>query len=193
MTVACYNAEFSNDVFVKRISDFYAAQQRINICNVRFTVNQGRVLHSGPELLLVKMYDNSGSSVALTGKFELSKTITETNSFTHQHQVTLGVDAQVSVNLPFVSAGIIVSSSSSHSVSLTRENSKAVTYTYSSSVNVPSGHAIVKRATITRATLSVPWTGTVVNGLGAVKSISGQWTGIDTYNLRVVQTDVMQM
>lgn len=193
MTVACYNAEFSNDVFVKRISDFYAAQQRINICNVRFTVNQGRVLHSGPELLLVKMYDNSGSSVALTGKFELSKTITETNSFTHQHQVTLGVDAQVSVNLPFVSAGIIVSSSSSRSVSLTRENSKDVTYTYSSSVNVPPGHAIVKRATITRATLSVPWTGTVVNGLGAVKSISGQWTGIDTYNLRVVQTDVMQM
>jgi len=82
---------------------------------------------------------------------------------------------------------------SSRSVSLTRENSKAVTYTYSSSVNVPPGHTIVKRATITRATLSVPWTGTVVNGQGAVKSIGGQWTGTNTYNLTVIQTDVMQM
>ena len=187
MTVACYNAEFSNDVFVKRTSDFHAAQRRVNICNVGFAINQARVLQSRPEILLVKMYDNLGSSVALTGTFALSRTVTETNSFTHQHQVTLGTSATVSVGLPYVSAGVTVSASSSRSVSLTRENSNTVFYNYHSSVNVPPGHAIVKKATITVATLSVPWSGRVVNGLGAVKPIGGQWTGTNTYNLTVVQ------
>ena len=43
------------------------------------------------------------------------------------------------------------------------------------------------------SSLTCPWTGRVVNGLGAVKFISGQWNGVDTYNLQVVQTDVMDM
>ena len=193
MTVACYNAQFSNDVFVQRISDFYTAQRRVNrVCNVNFDISRGTI-SSRPELLSSQLYNNIGSSVPLTSRFDVSKKVTETNSFTHGHQFTIGVSTKVSVQLPYVSGGVTISSSSTRQVSFTQENSKTITYTHQSSVTVPPGHAILKRAIITRASLTVPWTGRVVNGLGAVKPISGQWNGVDTYNLRVVQTDVMNI
>ena len=193
MTVACYNAQFSNDVFVRRISDFYAAQRRVStVCNVNFDISRG-TLHSRPELLSSQLYNNIDSSVPLTSTFDVSKTITKTNSFTHGHQFTFGVDTQVSVQLPYVSVSGTISSSTTRQVSFMRENSETVTYTHSSSVTVPPGHAILKKAIITRASLNVPWTGRVVNGLGAVKTIHGWWKGVDTYNLQVVQTDVMDM
>ena len=62
--------------------------------------------------------------------------------------------------------------------------------THTSSVSVPTGHAIVKKVTITKTTLTVPWTGRVVNGLGAVKAIHGQWNGVSTNNFQILQTDV---
>ena len=189
MTVACYNAEFSNDVFVQRISDFYSAQRRIKICNVNFTIDQGRILKSVPEELSLKVYDNSGSRVPLTSTFEVSKVITETNHFTHEHLVNLGVSAPVSVYLPFYSADINVSAFPT-SVDLMRENSKSIPYTHTSSVSVPAGYAIVKKVTITTTTLTVPWTGRVVNGLGAVTAIHGQWNGVSTNNFQILQTDV---
>lgn len=193
MTVACYNAQFSNDVFVRRILDFYTAQRRVNrVCNVNFDISRGTV-SSKPELLSSQLYNNIDSSVPLTSSFDVSKAVTRTNSFTHGHQFTIGVDTQVSVKLPFVSAGVTISSSSTREVSFTQVNSETITYKHHSSVTVPPGHAILKKAIITRAKLNVPWTGRVVNGLGAVKSISGQWNGVDTYNLQVVQRDVMNI
>lgn len=112
MTVACYNAQFSNDVFVRRILDFYTAQRRVNrVCNVNFDISRGTV-SSKPELLSSQLYNNIDSSVPLTSSFDVSKAVTRTNSFTHGHQFTIGVDTQVSVKLPFVSAGVTISSSS---------------------------------------------------------------------------------
>ena len=194
MTVACYNAQFSNDVFVQRISDFYTAQRRINnICNVSFSISQGRITQSSSELLSTQVYNNIDSSVPKTSTFDVSERITETNRFTHGHQFTFGGNTQVSVQLPYVSASGTISSSPTRQVSFTRENSKTVTYTHRSSVTVPPGHAILKTAKITRASLNVPWTGRVVNGLGAVKTIHGRWNGVDTYNLQIVQRDVVNI
>lgn len=136
------------------------------------------------------MYNNIDSSVPLSGTFELSKRVNEMNRFTHGQQLTFGANTHVSVRLPRVSAGAITSTSSNQRVSLTQQNSHTITYTHRSSVTVPSGHVIVKGATLTKANLNVPWTGRAVNALGAVRSISGQWTGASTY-FRVVQTDMM--
>ena len=191
-TVACYNAEFSNDVFVERVSDFYAAQQRIDqICDVSFTISEGEVLNSKTETLEQKLYDNSASSVPLTSTFEVSKAITEMNRFTHEHLVSLGNTTRVSVYLPYYSAGIKLSPYPIP-VDLMAENSKSTPYKYTSSASVPAGYAIVKKAKITKATLRVPWAGKVVNGLGAVKDISGKWIGVSTNYFRLVQMDVQQ-
>ena len=193
MTVACYSAQFSNDVFVQRISDFYTAQRRINnICNVSFAISQGRITQSNSELLSTQMYNNIDYNVPLSTTFDLSKSlrVNETNRFTHGQQLTFGANTHVSVRLPRVSAGAITSTSSNQRVSLTRQNSRTITYTHHSSVTVPSGHVIFKGATLIKANLNVPWTGRAVNALGAVRSISGQWTGVSTY-FRVVQMDMM--
>ena len=191
MTVACYNAQFSNGVFVQRISDFYTAQRRINnICNVSFSISQGRITQSSSELLSTQVYNNIDSTVPLSGTFELSKRVTETNRFTHGLQFTTGTNTHVSAQLPQVSAGVITSTSSNHRVSLTQQNLHTITHTHRSSVTVSPGHVIFKGATLTRVNLNVPWTGWAVNALGAVKSISGQWSGVSTY-FRVVQTDMM--
>ena len=193
MTVACYNAQFSNDVFVRRISDFYTAKRRVNtVCNVNFEISRGTIA-PGKQLLSAQLYNNIDSSVPKTSTFHVSERITETNRFTHGHQFTFGGNTQVSVQLPYVSASGTISSSPTRQVSFTRENSKTVTYTHRSSVTVPPGHAILKTAKITRASLNVPWTGRVVNGLGAVKTIHGRWNGVDTYNLQIVQRDVVNI
>ena len=136
------------------------------------------------------MYNNIDSTVPLSGTFELSKRVTETNRFTHGLQFTTGANTHVSAQLPQVSAGVITSTSSNHRVSLTQQNLHTITHMHRSSVTVSPGHVIFKGATLTRATLNVPWTGWAVNALGAVKSISGQWSGVSTY-FRVVQTDMM--
>ena len=64
------------------------------------------------------------------------------------------------------------------------------TYTTTSDVSVPAGKGIVKEATVQRATLDVPWTARVVNGLGAITTLGGQWRGVSLYNFRVTQGDI---
>ena len=73
---------------------------------------------------------------------------------------------------------------------MTSETSKTSSYNTSSSVEVSAGEGVVKEAFVQEATLSVPWTATVINGLGAEATIGGQWRGTNAFNFRVEQEDI---
>ena len=73
---------------------------------------------------------------------------------------------------------------------MTTETSKTVSYSTESSVMVPPGEAIVKKAIVQRATVDVPWTATALNALGHKQTIHGSWIGTDTFNFRVEQVDL---
>ena len=190
--VACYNAEFNNIEFVERTSEFYSFERQVSsVCSVDFDVDQGQILSQTPEFLKTETYDNRGSSVPLTTSFHVEKSLVETNSFTHSHSFTFGTSSTVFIRIPFFGgADITVSSSFQQSVSLTNANSKEVSYSTTSDVDVPPGKGIMKEAVVNKATLNVPWSASIVNGLGVAHTISGEWHGVNTYNFRVIQTDI---
>ena len=193
MTVACYNAEFSGDVFTKRITDFYEAINDVDkVCSLDFTLAEGQILQTTPDVLIKQCFDNRESEVEMSDVFVVSKSMTTTHSFFHSHQFTIGAETTFTTGIPFVASGEIkLSASYSGGFSLTKENSKTITYEATSNVNIPPGDAITKIAVITRANLNVPWTGKIVSKLGSIHTIGGMWNGVDMYNLRIVQEDTV--
>ena len=192
ITVACYNAEFSNDVFTTRSNAFFHAEFRVaHICTLNFDIDEGDILSETPQFLKMETYDNRASRVDLNSNFEVSMEVAELSSFTHTHSLTIGADTTISARLPFFGGSdITLSTSFMTEVSLTTETTRTTSYSTSSAVSVPAGEGIVKEALVQRANLDVPWTARVINGLGAVLTIGGQWRGVNTYNFRVTQRDI---
>ena len=190
--VACYNAEFNNIEFVKRTPEFYSFERQVSsVCSVDFDIDHAQVLSQTPEFLKVMTYDNSGSSVPLTTSFHVEKSLVETNSFTHSHSFTFGTSSTAFIRIPFFGgAAVTVSSSFQQSVSLTDTNSKEVSYSTTSDADIPPGKGIMKEAMVNKATLNVPWSASIVNGLGVAHTIGGEWHGVNTYNFRVIQKDI---
>ena len=192
MTVACYDADFTLNAFINRDDDFYLAQQQATqVCSIAFDIDNGDLLSQTPQLLKIETYDNRASSVPLHSDFDVSKEVAEISSFTHSNNFTIGAEISVSTQLPFFDGSdITLSESATSGVSLTSETRKTSSYNTSSSVEVSAGEGIVKEAIVQEATLSVPWTATVINGLGAEVTIGGQWSGTNAFNFRVEQEDI---
>ena len=102
ITVACYDAEFSNDVFTTRTSEFFRAEFRVaHICTLNFNIDEGDILSETPQFLKMETYDNRGSRVDLNSNFEVSMEVAELSSFTHTHSLTIGAETTISARLPF--------------------------------------------------------------------------------------------
>ena len=191
MTVACYRAEYVNDAFTTRVADFYSGIMNISrVCSLDFTVDQRKILSSTPEVLKAEMSDNRKSNVTLSSSFQISKEIKESHTFTHEHGFTFGVSATYESSLPFFSAETTVSFSTSHKFSFTEENTMTSSYSTTSTINIPPGTAVMKKAVITRVQLDVPWTAKIVNALGSKKTIGGMWKGVNTYDFKVMQENI---
>ena len=139
----------------------------------------------------MEVYDNRASRVDLNSNFEVSTEVTELSSFTHTHSLTIGFQTTVSARLPFFGGkDITLSTSFTTEVSLITETTRATSYSTSSAVSVPAGElGDCQRSSSTK---SQPWTARVINGLGAVATIGGQWRGVmvNVFNFRVIQTDI---
>lgn len=190
--VACYDAVLTNDIFVHRVLEYYEAESKItNVCSLDFNVDQGELLSRSPDVLQTEYYDNRLSSVPLESTFVVSKSVTESFSFTFSQSVTISASTTVSANIPFF-GGVqtTLSTELTTGISLTKMNTKTVSFNTQSAVTVPPGKMIQKEAIVQRAVLDVPWSGKVVNGLGHVTTITGLWRGVNTFNLHVEQTDM---
>ena len=193
MTVACYKAEFSGVIFTSRISDYYLADRRVaQICSFNFDIDHGTLVSQTSQILKREAYDNRASSVPLHGSFQISKQIIEESSFIHNHTFTIGNDILISVRFPFFdeSNSMVLSGSATSGVSLTRDMRKTSSYSFELPVEVPAGEGIIRKATLQRATLFVPWNATVINGVGVATTIGGQWRGVNAFNLQVMQEDI---
>ena len=193
MTVACYNAEFSGDVFVIRNTDFYEAINDVDkVCSLDFMLDKAKILQTTPNVLIEQWFDNRESEVEMSDVFAVSKSITLTHKFYHSHRFRIAANTTFKTGIPFLANGeMTLSAFDPGGFSLTKENSKTITYETTSYVNLPAGKAITKSAIITRANLKVPWTAKIVNKLGRIHTIGGKWRGVDAYNLRIVQEDMV--
>ena len=192
--MACYEAAFSGDAFIERSTDYYniIADNEIEaVCDLTFDIDHGQMLSNIPEFLKIESYDNHASSVVLTDTFSVSKEIPTTSSFTHDHSFSIGIEVTTEAKLPLIGGSEIkVSASYSGGISMTEDTINTVSYFRESSVEVPPGQGIMKEAIIQRATINVPWTANVVNGLGHKIIIRGTWRGVDTFNFRVEQENI---
>ena len=189
---ACYDAAYSGIVYFSKTTRYYEYERRVvKVCDLDFNVDSSVMLSNSPEILKTETYDNRGSSVDLTDMFTISKDITTTSSFTHEHTFSIGAEVTTTARIPLIGEfGVTLSTSYSAGISMTTETTKTVSYTTESSVLVPPGEAIVKEAIIQRATVDVPWTATAINALGHKQPIRGSWIGTDTFSLRVEQVDL---
>ena len=198
VTVACYTDVFSNWVYVVRSSEFFAAEKEVDtVCSLTFTTKEGKITNQAPQFLKMEVYDNSGSSQTLYSSFRVSQQVTEKSIFTQRRTFTISASAtaNLEIGLPYVNAGgkLGVSAARSKEISLTEENWTAITYNEESRVEVAPGKAVVKEAVVTKAELIVPWTATVITGLGYETTIDGEWRGITTYNFQVKQIDCSEI
>ena len=189
IAVACYNAEFSGDVFTQRTNDFYAARNKATkVCSLKYQLDKTDTLKTTPDVLKMEMYDNSNSDVTLESSFELSKDVTETSRFESSQSVHVGVETSFKTGVPFIAEGEIkVTTSLTLDFVQSKEMSTTKRYVQHSTVSVPPGKKIIKEARVTRSEMKVPWSAVVVNGLGAVKTISGDWYGVTTFDLQITQ------
>lgn len=189
MTVACYNTEFSGDAFNQRINDFYAAmRQGRQVCDLKYQLDHNKILQATPDLLKVETYDNSHSDVPLESSFEVAKDVTETSRFDFSSALQIGAETTIKTGIPFIAEGEVkLSASLTLSFSKSHETSMTKRYVQHSTVTVPPRKKISKEAKVTRSKLMVPWTAVVVNGLGALKQIHGNWYGVTTYDLQITQ------
>lgn len=189
MTVACYNAVFSGDVFTVRTYDFYKAISTATaVCSLKYRLNHNKLLQTNPDMLKFEVYDNSKSSVPLESSFQVTKEVTETSRFEYSASLQIGFEVSVSVGIPMIAEGkITLSASLTQSFSKSHEKKMTKRYTQTSPVHVPPKHKIIKEAKVTRANLMVPFTATVMNALGNLKTINGKWYGVTTFDLQIVQ------
>ena len=189
MTVACYNADFSGDVFITRTNDFYnAMSEGKEVCKLDFDIPNGQIASASPDFLKIETYDNSQSNITLESSFEVAEEMTETNRFEFSSSLAIGVTATVKTGIPSIAENSIMAmTSSTFSLSMTRENSVTKCYVQSSPVTVPAGMKIIKEVRHTRGNLEVPWTAEVVNGLGNLRTLTGKWYGVSTYDFQSSQ------
>ena len=191
ITVACYKADFANTVFVKRTDAFYVAQQHIaKLCNIEFDIERGEATDIAPEYVKVEVYDNTGSNATtLQEQFTVAKDITDTYSFTHTESYQISKEFTFTAKLPYFDSSLKISTTSSTGVSFTKGSTVTHHYTHTSTVEVPPKKKVVKNAFLKRASLDIPWSGKILNGLGATIDLSGSWSGVTSYSLEVNQTE----
>lgn len=196
VTIACYNAEFVGDAFISPENAAYknARSEIVQMCGLDFELDKGNVEEKFLNYLKIETYDNRASSMPLNSDFEINKGVSEISSFQiSPTSVTIRAEVSLSSKLPIFNNGsITLSTSVTKDVSMTKETRKTTPYNKSSPVKVPAGKAIVKEAIVLMANLDVPYTAVGINSLGAKKIISGQWKGVDAYDFKFEQRDLVE-
>eukprot|EP01025_Chloroclados_australasicus_P004448 TRINITY_DN110_c0_g3_i1.p1 TRINITY_DN110_c0_g3~~TRINITY_DN110_c0_g3_i1.p1 ORF type:complete len:427 (-),score=30.51 TRINITY_DN110_c0_g3_i1:240-1424(-) len=189
MTVACYDAMYSGNAFFRALSDYYNAQVSLGeICSFEFNTRRAQIVERTPQILKQVTYDNEDSVVQLQSNFDVTKELTLENHFQHEHSLIIGPEVTIKTNVPYVENWDVKTSAfPTTTLFLTQVNTETVSYTFSSPVTVPAGTRLVKKAVVTVAEMDVEWSAEVITGLGALKTIGGNWKGFSTYDFKVEQ------
>ena len=187
--VVCYDAGFTGDVFLTRHQDYYIARSEIKeTCNISFDVAKARIVSQSLDYLKTETYDNSQSDIDLESSFDVAKEVTETSRFESSTLKFMSTTRFHHVQFPLIAGGGgSVRTGSVTAENIAEESSTTKRYVQSSKVRVPPKTKIVKEAKLSWGEMEVPWTATVVNGLGNVQNISGIWYGTSSYDLIVDQ------
>ncbi|KAF3484075.1 hemolytic lectin LSLb [Arthroderma uncinatum] len=160
---------------------------------VEYKLDQGQIIASNTETIGTESVTN-GSDINQTVEFELSDTKSTSTNFEHSHGFTVGVEVSGKVEIPFVAEGELkVSASTTHTWTWGKTETESKTFTSKFSAAAPPHKKVTATASITRATVEVPYTmywRSVATGNEV--SSSGTYRGVTFWNLSSVvkQTDI---
>ena len=154
-----------------------------------------KVASTMPEVIATQTYDNRGSSVELDDKFIVSKEVTNTSTFSHDHSldVSIGVSTKFKAGIPQLASNtttVELNTSTSNTWSFGEENSTTQKWERESSVKVPPGGYIQRTGSVTKGSLNVAYRAKIRAADGTISWIEGTWIGASTVNLIVKQVDL---
>jgi hypothetical protein len=131
--------------------------------------------------------NNLGGSVERTITRKISKTVTQTEHYANSVGVSITVGAKFETGIPTVGAGEVsteVTSSFEHEWG--KETSKSVTYETEIACKAAAHTKVVCKYVANKAKMNVPYTMFLSKPGGWSKTITGTWTGVQTFEDHIV-------
>ncbi|KAM8940045.1 uncharacterized protein RCH25_000182 isoform 1-T1 [Pelodytes ibericus] len=165
-----------------------------SIVSLEFLPDSGKVLSHGVEVVQSQVYNNKKSGTPLKHKFTVSKTMTETSTFTREHgfTVAMGMELTFKTGVPVIAEGeakISIDMSTTHTWSFSKTNETQTTFSSSSDVEVPPWKGIRMVASVSKGEMDVPYRAQIRTLFGYTTTIQGMWKGVTHYDLMVTQED----
>jgi hypothetical protein len=170
------------------------ARMVTGIIEFSWKADDAKILATVPDWIAEQTYIND-SNIELLHKFVIAKDITNTSTFSHEHDLTvqIGVSTTFKAGIPYIAenkttVGIDVSTTNTWKFG--EENTTSQKYSDEAEAKLPPHTKIKITATVTKASLNVPYSAKVRLGDGTNKVIEGTWNGVSTYNLVVTQQTI---
>uniref|UniRef100_A0A8C5Q1B5 Tachylectin 2 domain-containing protein n=1 Tax=Leptobrachium leishanense TaxID=445787 RepID=A0A8C5Q1B5_9ANUR len=164
-----------------------------NIVSCEFLLDSSKILSKSTAVVQTQTYKNNSSNL-LRHNFSFVKTLTQTSTFSLERGFTVafGADMSFAEGIPFVDETkdkISIDLSTIHNWNFIQENEIPTSFSFSTDVEVPFGHAVCMIASVTKGEIAVPYRMVIRTLFGYQTTIYGTWRGITYYNLLVTQDD----
>ncbi|XP_075429739.1 uncharacterized protein LOC142467694 [Ascaphus truei] len=165
------------------------------ILDLEFLVDIGKIISLNTELVAEQVYDNTTSSVTLDATFTVNKSYEATSSFTQEHGLTFGFNAETTfqTGIPIIVAGSLnvgLEMSTTHNWCFTGSNTNKTDFSTQFHFRVAPGKAVRQTVLVQKAITDVPYRAKVCTLFGNETTMCGMWKGACYFNLHVKQVDV---
>ncbi|KAJ7098520.1 hemolytic lectin [Mycena belliarum] len=162
----------------------------MTVTKVAYDFDQARLASSQPLVIASQTIDNN-TDVSQQTTVDISVTETHTSTFEHTWGFTITVGTTFSAGIPFVTGGE-VSLSVSTEKTFTWGSSNEISRLWSGTfIATAPPHKTVKAvSTVTKGTITVPYTITLASKSGATATAKGIWNGVSTWDLRNTVNEV---
>ncbi|XP_069832340.1 natterin-4-like isoform X2 [Dendropsophus ebraccatus] len=166
-----------------------------SIISFEFLIDEAKVTSEKPEHLQTEDYVNKKSKTTLKRTFVVSKSVTESSTFSHEHGFTFGfgVETTFKAGIPKVAeekVKITMNTSTTNNWKLTETNETTTLYESITNVEVPPGKSLRVKSSVTKAEMNVPYKLVARTLFGAKVEVCGMWKGVSHYNMTVIQEDI---
>uniref|UniRef100_A0A8C5Q039 Tachylectin 2 domain-containing protein n=1 Tax=Leptobrachium leishanense TaxID=445787 RepID=A0A8C5Q039_9ANUR len=164
-----------------------------SVKSLEFITDQGKITSQSSEVMQTQVYKNR-SGTPLRHKFEVTKTVTVSSSFTKSESFSTSISMETTfkTGIPIISNNetkISMDMSTTREWSLSKDNETQITFSTSTDVEVPAGKGIRMVASVTKGEMEITYTANIVTFFGYLATIKGVWKGAFYYNLVVSQED----
>eukprot|EP01084_Bolivina_argentea_P184454 318114_1 len=151
--------------------------------SIKFDLNNGKISGKSPQVIATITGENDSSMTQPGPVFKMSKTITETSTFTHTHGFEVKVGVKATCGVPGIASGEISSElSTQHSFQFGKTNTISKTYEINFPSQIPPRTKLVVQAVVWKSNLDVPYSMKVRKGNKEYDS-SGIWRGVTTWDI----------